>query len=35
MLAVTLAGNMPINRRVLGLDPVVVSEEESIELRKR
>src|SRR3712207_9256034 len=35
MLAVTFAGNMPINRRVLGLDPTTVSEQEFIELRRR
>jgi hypothetical protein len=35
MLAVTFAGNMPINRRVLELDPVTVSREEFIELRRR
>ena len=35
MLAVTFAGNMPINRRVLELDPATVSREEYIELRRR
>jgi hypothetical protein len=35
MLAVTFAGNMPINRRVLELDPATVSREELIELRRR
>ena len=35
MLAVTFAGNMPINRRVLELDPTTVSREEFIELRRR
>ena len=35
MLAVTFAGNMPINRRVLGLDPATVSGQEVIELRRR
>jgi hypothetical protein len=35
MLAVTFAGNMPINRRVLELDPMTVSGEEFIELRRR
>jgi hypothetical protein len=35
MLAVTFAGNMPINRRVLELDPATVSREEFIELRRR
>ena len=35
MLALTFAGNMPINRRVLELDPATVSREEFIELRRR
>jgi uncharacterized membrane protein len=35
MLAVTFAGNMPVNRRVLRLDPATVSREEFIELRSR
>ena len=35
MLAVTFAGNMPINRRVLELDPATVSREEFIGLRRR
>jgi uncharacterized membrane protein len=35
MLAVTFAGNMPINRQVLELDPATVSREEFIELRRR
>ncbi len=35
MLAVTFAGNMPINRRVLELDPATVSREEFMELRRR
>jgi hypothetical protein len=35
MLALTFAGNMPINRRVLELDPTTVSREEFIELRQR
>ena len=35
MLAVTFAGNMSVNRRVLGLDPATVSREEFIELRRR
>ncbi len=35
MLAVTFAGNMPINRQVLKLDPETVSREELIELRRR
>ena len=35
MLAVTFAGNMPINRRVLELDAATVSREEFIELRRR
>jgi Domain of unknown function (DUF1772) len=35
MLAVTFAGNMPINRQVLGLDPAMISREELIGLRRR
>ena len=35
MLAVTFVGNMPINRRVLELDPATVSREEFIGLRRR
>ena len=35
MLAVTFAGNMPVNRRVLDLDPATVSREEFMELRSR
>jgi hypothetical protein len=35
MLALTFAGNIPINRRVLDLDPATVSSEEFIELRRR
>src|SRR3712207_3501921 len=35
MLAVTFAGNMPVNRRVLRLDPATVSREEFIALRSR
>ena len=35
MLAVTFAGNTPINRRVLELDAATVSREEFIELRRR
>jgi hypothetical protein len=35
MLAVTFAGNIPINQRVLELDPATVSREEFIELRRR
>ena len=35
MLALTFAGNMPINRRVLEVDPATVSREEFIELRRR
>ncbi len=35
MLAVTFAGNMPINRQVLELDPATVSRQEFIELRRR
>jgi hypothetical protein len=34
MLAVTFAGNMPINRQVLELDPATVSRQEFIELRR-
>ena len=35
MLAVTFAGNMSVNRRVLDLDPATVSREEFMELRSR
>jgi hypothetical protein len=35
ILALTFAGNMPINRRVLELDPATVSREEFTELRRR
>ncbi len=35
MLAVTFAGNMPVNRRMLEIDPGAVSGEELLELRKR
>jgi hypothetical protein len=35
MLTLTFAGNMPINRRVLELDPATVSREEFTELRRR
>ncbi len=35
MLAVTFAGNMPINRRMLEVDPSTVSREEFLELRRR
>ncbi len=35
MLAVTSAGNMPVNRRMLEMDPVTVSGEELMELRRR
>ena len=35
MLAVTFAGNMPVNRRMIELDPDTVSGEELMELRRR
>jgi Domain of unknown function (DUF1772) len=35
MLAVTFAGNMPVNRRTLELDPGTVSSEEFLSLRRR
>jgi uncharacterized membrane protein len=35
MLAVTFAGNMPVNRRMLEMDPSTISNEELIELRRR
>jgi Domain of unknown function (DUF1772) len=35
MLAVTFAGNMPVNRRMLEMDPRTVSGEELLELRRR
>ena len=35
MLAVTFAGNMPVNRRMLEMDTDSVSDEELIELRRR
>ena len=35
MLAVTFAGNMPINRRMLELDPTTVSRDELLTLRRR
>ncbi len=35
MLAVTFAGNMPINRRILEMDPATASNEELLELRRR
>ena len=35
MLAVTFAGNMPVNRRMLEMDPGTVSGEELVELRRR
>jgi uncharacterized membrane protein len=35
MLAVTFAGNMPVNRRMLEMDPRTVSGEELMELRRR
>ena len=35
MLAVTFAGNMPVNRRMLEMDPGTVSGEELMELRRR
>ena len=35
MLAVTFAGNMPVNRRILEMDPGTASSEELLELRRR
>src|SRR5215210_2324820 len=35
MLAVTFAGNIPVNRRMLEMDPSTISGEELIELRRR
>ena|SRR5215203_1412109 len=35
MLAVTFAGNMPVNRRMLEMDPKAASREELMELRRR
>ena len=35
MLAVTFAGNMPVNRRTLELDPESVSRDELLALRRR
>jgi Domain of unknown function (DUF1772) len=35
MLGVTFAGNMPVNRRTLELDPGTVSSEEFLSLRRR
>lgn len=35
MLAVTFAGNIPINRRTLELDPETVPRKEFLELRRR
>ena len=35
MLAVTFAGNMPVNRRMLEMDPSTISDEELMELRRR
>jgi len=35
MLAVTFAGNMPVNRRMLEMDPAAISGEEFLELRRR
>ncbi len=35
MLGVTFAGNMPVNRRTLELDPGTVSSEELLALRRR
>ena len=35
MLAATFAGNMPVNRRMLEMDPSTISGEELIELRRR
>ena len=34
MLAITFAGNMPVNRRMLEMDPGAVSSEELMELRR-
>ena len=35
MLAITVTGNIPINRRTLELDPDTISREEFLELRAR
>ena len=35
MLAVTFAGNMPVNRRMIEMDPGTVSGEELMEMRRR
>ena len=35
MLALTFAGNMPVNRRMIEMDPGTVSSEELIALRRR
>ena len=35
MLAITLTGNIPINRRTLELDPGAITREEFLELRAR
>ncbi len=35
MLAVTFAGNMPVNRRMLEIEPEAASSEELMELRRR
>ena len=35
MLAVTFAGNMPVNRRMIEMDPGTVTGEELMELRRR
>jgi uncharacterized membrane protein len=35
MLAVTFVGNMPVNRRMLEMDPSTISGEELMELRRR
>jgi hypothetical protein len=35
MLALTFAGNLPVNRRMLEMDPVTASGKELIELRRR
>ena len=35
MLAITFVGNMPVNRRMLEMDPDAVSGEELMELRRR
>ena len=35
MLAITFAGNMPVNRRILEMDAASVSREELVGLRRR